>query len=30
MIKHTGFREFSGGPVVNTLHFQCGGHGFDP
>ena len=22
--------EFSGGPVVKTLHFQCRGHGFDP
>ena len=22
-------REFSGGPVVKTPHFQCRGHGFD-
>ena len=23
-------RDFPGGPVVKTLHFQCRGHGFDP
>ena len=23
-------RDFSGGPMVNTLHFQCEGHGFHP
>ena len=23
-------RDFPGGPVIKTLHFQCRGHGFDP
>ena len=23
-------RNFSGGPVVKTLHFHCSGCGFDP
>ena len=23
-------RDFSGGPVVKTLHFHCRGCGFDP
>ena len=23
-------RDFPGGPVAKTMHFQCRGHGFDP
>ena len=23
-------RNFPGGPMVKTSHFQCKGHGFDP
>ena len=26
----TAKREFPGGPVVRTLHFQCREHGFSP
>ena len=24
------WRNFPGGPIVKTLHFQCRGHRFDP
>ena len=27
--KDRGLGEFSGSPVVRTLHFHCRGHGFD-
>ena len=30
LLFETDLRDFHGGPVVKTPHFQCKGHGFKP